>query len=493
MAGIITKWAQDYSDTANSDSYGLWLLPSAGKVNLFTAIHQTGGKEVAAQGGNVPFNTWTHVAMTFDSASGILAVYINGQQVASQTSPGLIFPTNHNVTIGREDSFLVRPFDGAIDEAGIYSRALSAAELQVIFNAGAAGKCKSAGGPVSSGPKIAVSASSLDFGSQPVNQPKTMTVTITNSGGGTLTVTALPALSAPFALVNPPAVPLNIPAAGQPITVSYTPTAAGTQTATLKITSNDSTGDASRSPLSIPITGTGTAAPPSGNPLATNLVGLFAMNEGSGTSTKNLVDGQVATFSGASLPTWNTADPSIVFKGGGAGNSYLNAGTDPAFDKLPTSQLTVVARINISTLSAAGICEKNDGNSADGFVFGVSGAGGALQLTVEFSGSNMKVESVAAVTAGKWIQVAATWDGTKGTAGDAHLYVNGVETKYTRTNPGSGTLDYTHATNQPFRIGTSSFDFPGSFNGKMAYLAVYRGRILTPAEMNQLDAKLPLP
>jgi hypothetical protein len=34
------------------------------------------------------------------------------------------------------------PFEGLIDEVEFYSRALSAAEIQAIFNAGSAGKCK---------------------------------------------------------------------------------------------------------------------------------------------------------------------------------------------------------------------------------------------------------------------------------------------------------------------------------------------------------------
>jgi hypothetical protein len=43
-----------------------------------------------------------------------------------------------------------------------------------------------------------------------------------------------------------------------------------------------------------------------------------------------------------------------------------------------------------------------------------------------------------------------------------------------------------------FRIGNARFDFAGSLNGKMAYLAVYKGRMLTPAEMGRLDVQLPI-
>src|SRR5262249_43218238 len=114
------KWAQIFTDTADSDSYGLWLLQDTGGLNLFGAIHQAGAAEPHVQGGAIPLNAWSHVAMTFDAAGGQMVAYVNG----------------------REDSFLPRPFNGLIDEVSILSRALSAAEVQGIFKAGSAGKCK---------------------------------------------------------------------------------------------------------------------------------------------------------------------------------------------------------------------------------------------------------------------------------------------------------------------------------------------------------------
>jgi len=151
------------------------------------------------------------------------------------------------------------------------------------------------------------------------------------------------------------------------------------------------------------------------------------MNERTGATDLNLVDFQSATFAGASLPTWNLADPSVVFNGGASLNSYLNAGTDLTFDKLPTSQMTVVAKVYVNApLTAAGVVEKNDGNSIDsGFVFGWD-AGGALRLTVEKSGGDMRAGTTAgAIVAGQWMQVAFTWDGTVGTTtASAHLFSN---------------------------------------------------------------------
>src|SRR5262249_28591799 len=111
------------------------------------------------------------------------------------------------------------------------------------------------------------------------------------------------------------------------------------------------------------------------NPLATNLAGLFVMNEGSGTLDANLVSGQVATFAGTTSPTWNTSDPSVTFAGGSSLASYLDGGADLILDQLSVSQTTVVAKVWVNTVAAAGIVEKTAGNIDHGFVFDVSNTG----------------------------------------------------------------------------------------------------------------------
>src|SRR5579859_5624668 len=229
------------------------------------------------------------------------------------------------------------------------------------------------------------------------------------------------------------------------------------------------------------------------NPLSTNLVGLFLMNEGTGTTDKNIVDSQTAAFSGTTIPVWNTNDPSIGFKGTTASlSSYLDAGTDLNFDQLPTNKMTVVAKVFLNSVTAGGIAEKTD-DSVTGFSFGLDGTG-ALSSYVLKSTTPMHVATGSgAVTSGQWVQVAFTWDSSVGTAAAAHLYVNGVEQTKTVSQDGSGTLNYSGATNKSFRIGNVSYSpLLGSFNGRMLYLAVYRGRVLTITELNQLDSQLPI-
>jgi Concanavalin A-like lectin/glucanases superfamily len=252
------------------------------------------------------------------------------------------------------------------------------------------------------------------------------------------------------------------------------------------------------------------------NPLAANLIGLFIMNEGTaameGTPAidRNLVDGQTANPAGAAPPTWEVADPSIVFSGSTPLNSYLDAGVDTSFNDMPTSKITVVAKVFVNVLANAGICAKNDGkgpNTDSGFLLSLTPAG-ALQVTVEMTDHSVRNQTaVPVVTVGQWMQLAFTWDGTQyvppaganpGTTPftAATIYVNQVA-QTPAPNPtsqnGQGTLDVTRAANtKPFQIGNATFDFPGCLDGKVAYVAVYKGVLLTSTQLAMLDTQLPI-
>ncbi|HEX3102428.1 MAG TPA: LamG domain-containing protein [Pyrinomonadaceae bacterium] len=93
-----------------------------------------------------PTNAWTHVAGVFNGTTHALDVYING---VLHNGPSLIDPSvsspfvnNEPVLIGAGDlgSGLRHFFDGRIDEVELFNKALTATEIQSIFNAGPAGK-----------------------------------------------------------------------------------------------------------------------------------------------------------------------------------------------------------------------------------------------------------------------------------------------------------------------------------------------------------------
>jgi hypothetical protein len=86
--------------------------------------------------------TWYLLAVT--KTSGTYSIWINGvpSSGTAQTNTTPIPRPTAPLTIGEAEG--LGYFDGLIDEVEIFTRALGASELQAIFNAGSAGKCKPA-------------------------------------------------------------------------------------------------------------------------------------------------------------------------------------------------------------------------------------------------------------------------------------------------------------------------------------------------------------
>jgi hypothetical protein len=99
-------------------------------------------------------NQWYHFAATFDVASGSMKLYLNGA-LAVQTNTtlqpiGAYDPGwNPGIGIGNQSGTINHTsFDGLIDDLALYSRALSAAEIQSIYNKGPEGKAGLARAPM---------------------------------------------------------------------------------------------------------------------------------------------------------------------------------------------------------------------------------------------------------------------------------------------------------------------------------------------------------
>src|SRR6266699_2923405 len=103
-------------------------------------LHCNIAGSAGATGGSVPLNVWSHVACTYDLQ--FIRAYVNGVEVASTAATIAIPASSQNLAIGKEDLFTDRNFDGLIDEAELFSRALTPTEIQSIVNAGSLGKCK---------------------------------------------------------------------------------------------------------------------------------------------------------------------------------------------------------------------------------------------------------------------------------------------------------------------------------------------------------------
>ncbi|MBI3849394.1 MAG: immunoglobulin domain-containing protein [Verrucomicrobia bacterium] len=94
--------------------------------------------------GLATLDVWQHVALTYDKATGVAALYFDGSAV-TRTNLGTFTPkTTANVYLGYQ-TFL-DPFRGAgagaLDEVSLYARALSAAEIRTIMLSRGVGKCQ---------------------------------------------------------------------------------------------------------------------------------------------------------------------------------------------------------------------------------------------------------------------------------------------------------------------------------------------------------------
>ena len=180
----------EYSTSTGSFGVHFWEnLNSSVQVSpgsLYANIVDTsGGSHVMATNGvggsALQLRQWNHVALTYDRATGIARMFVNGAFAAASTL-GIFTPrTALPLYIGARPTST--HFLGSIDEPQVYNRALSPSEIQAIFTAGSAGNCKP------TGPQPPVVSAGLD---QSISLPATQ-VTLNGSAsdpdGGTLTTT----------------------------------------------------------------------------------------------------------------------------------------------------------------------------------------------------------------------------------------------------------------------------------------------------------------
>ena len=126
---IVSKW--DYAVDNAQKSYTTDIMPD-GRIGF--GICADGDCSVVAGANStssVPVNQWTHFAGTYDGSN--ISIYVNG--VCESQTPCIIvaFPGTGSLLIGAASAGggqVISPFAGLIDEVAVYSRALSATEIQ---------------------------------------------------------------------------------------------------------------------------------------------------------------------------------------------------------------------------------------------------------------------------------------------------------------------------------------------------------------------------
>jgi len=244
---------------------------------------------------------------------------------------------------------------------------------------------------------LAANPTSLAFGSVQVGNSTSLSQTLTNSGGTSLTISAATASGTGFSLSGL-ALPLTL-SAGQStsFTVVFSPTTSGAATGSISITSNGSNPN-----LSIPLSGNGVtpgalAANPTSLPFSSVQVGNSTnlsetlTNTGGSTVTISQANltGAVFSVSGLTLPLTLTANQSVTFTA-----TFAPTGAGTVSGNLSVVSNAPNSPLNIA-LSGTGTAAGQLAVSPTSLSFGnlVVGSSSSLKGSLNASGASVMVTS----------------------------------------------------------------------------------------------------
>src|SRR5205814_852217 len=118
--------------------YQLYITPD-GKLVGFLRDESTNSEDLQSTT-IVADNVFHHVAMVRDTTNGQFLLFVDGVQAAS--APLTVVGTIKNADGEADPVTIGEGFSGIIDEVEYFNRALSSSEIQAIYDAGSAGKCK---------------------------------------------------------------------------------------------------------------------------------------------------------------------------------------------------------------------------------------------------------------------------------------------------------------------------------------------------------------
>jgi Abnormal spindle-like microcephaly-assoc'd, ASPM-SPD-2-Hydin len=221
-------------------------LSGAGTVAAVSQLTVSAG---SLSFGNVTVNSTATLPVTLTS-SGTAPLTITAATVggADFTDSGATFPVtlNPNTSVTLQVKFNPTAAGGVTGQLTIASNSAGGSPTQVTL---------SGTGTAAPTAQLQVSATSLPFGSVPVNSTSTLTLTLISSGTAPVTVNSVGLTGTGFSDSGATfPVTLN-PNKSATLNVQFDPTVAGAATGQLTITSTSTTGSTTQ----IPLTGTGTA------------------------------------------------------------------------------------------------------------------------------------------------------------------------------------------------------------------------------------------
>ncbi|PIS05270.1 MAG: hypothetical protein COT81_01990 [Candidatus Buchananbacteria bacterium CG10_big_fil_rev_8_21_14_0_10_42_9] len=119
-----------------SKHYSYELLQATGLGGLRIAIQPIGGRWHTLDTSNAPLalNTWQFVAGTYDGQT--MRLYVNGVEVASKDDVFTIANSAQDISIGANGVNDIEYLDGSMDEIRVYNYALSAFDIEQLYNQG---------------------------------------------------------------------------------------------------------------------------------------------------------------------------------------------------------------------------------------------------------------------------------------------------------------------------------------------------------------------
>lgn len=124
---------RDDGSTGKSTIY----IKSNGKIAIYNNVSGGNAGYDGTGSHTLSAGIWYYVAFTYDSTSGLVG-YVNGESDGTASANGTINTNVTNTRIGSDPANASREWDGVIDEARIYNRALTAAEAKQLYLLGAA-------------------------------------------------------------------------------------------------------------------------------------------------------------------------------------------------------------------------------------------------------------------------------------------------------------------------------------------------------------------
>ncbi|AZQ85762.1 LamG domain-containing protein [Colwellia sp. Arc7-635] len=111
---------------SKDENYEFHLTP-AGEINWWWQRHS-----FSTSGAGITAGNWYHIAITYES--GKQAIYINGVEKGARTFTEDLILNNDPLQIGQDQGISSRFFQGFIDEVYLFDTALSAGEINSLYN-----------------------------------------------------------------------------------------------------------------------------------------------------------------------------------------------------------------------------------------------------------------------------------------------------------------------------------------------------------------------